>query len=104
MKKFTAILIIPVDDFDDGRKMVELVSGSTVKVKFGSGCEWGSCGKVRDVLARELGLEDVEKGKIDIYPISDFMTLCNDQDFNIENSWVGNINVEVETVKTKKTK
>lgn len=102
MKKFTAILIIPVNDFTDGRKMVETVSGSTVKVKFGSGCEWGSCGKVRDVLARELGLEDVEKGKIDVYPISDFMDLINNQEFDEGDSWVGNINVEVETVKTKK--
>jgi hypothetical protein len=99
MKRFTAVLIIPVDDFDNGRKMAERVGGSTIKVKFGSGCEFGSCSKVHDKIAKELKLDDVEKGLISVQPIDDFMGLCNNQEFDIEGSWVGYINVEVQTDK-----
>lgn len=32
--------------------------------------------------------------QISVYELTDFMDLCNNQDFDIENSWVGYINIK----------
>jgi len=100
MKKFTAILVLSVDNVDSGREMVENIENTLIKVDFGSGCESGACGLARDIIAKKMGLDEDSFNEVRVLPISDFMDLCNNEEFEESGSWIGYVTIEV-TAKDK---
>ena len=68
----TVVILISVDDFTDGRKIAENIENMLFNT-----CD--------DILRKAREKED---GFVAIYPISDFMDACNNQEIELENFWV----------------
>ena len=79
------ILILNIDDYINGRRIVERLENSNFKneldfqKRFKKEC-------------KNLG-EHSTKYPYLLHLPTDFMDLCNDQQFDIENSWVGFVNI-----------
>ena len=68
----TVVILISVDDFTNGRKISENIENTLFNT-------WD------DILRKAREKED---GFVAIYPISDFMDACNNQEIELENFWV----------------
>lgn len=69
----TYIVLYPVNHKKDGRPLLESIEGQVF-----------------------ISLEAVKNvyKEIQVYTLSEFMDLCNDQELILDNFWVGYINVE----------
>lgn len=72
------VVLISVDEFTNGRKIAENIENQEFKTP-------------DDVLSK---IREEENGYVAIYPISDFMDACNDQEIELEGVWVSYVHVE----------
>lgn len=72
------VVLISVDDFTNGRKIAELIENQEFKTP-------------DDVLSK---VREEENGSVAIYPISDFMDACNNQEIELEGVWVSYVYTE----------
>lgn len=68
----TVVILISVDDFTDGRKIAENIENMLFNTP-------------DDILRR---VREKEDGFVAIYPITDFMDACNNQEIELEGVWV----------------
>lgn len=78
MKKHLMVVLIQVDDFPNGRKTAENIQSQNFKT-------------TNDVLSK---VREEGDGYVAIYPISDFMDACNNQEIELEGVWVSYVYVE----------
>ncbi len=68
----TVIVLISVDDFSDGRKIAENIENILFNTP-------------DDILRK---VREKEDGFVAVYPITDFMDACNNQEIELEGVWV----------------
>ena len=68
----TVVVLISVDDFTNGRKIAEEIENILFNAP-------------EDIIRKA---KEKENGFVAVYPITDFMDACNDQDINLENFWI----------------
>jgi hypothetical protein len=68
----TVVILISVDDFSNGRKIAENIENTLFNTP-------------DDILRKVRKGED---GFVAIYPITDFMDACNNQEIELEGVWV----------------
>lgn len=68
----TVVILISVDDFTDGRKISENIENMLFNTP-------------DDILRK---VREKEDGFVAIYPITDFMDACNNQEIELEGVWV----------------
>jgi len=68
----TVIVLISMSDFTNGRKISENIENTL----------FNTC---NDILRKA---REKENGFVAIYPISDFIDACNNQEIELENFWV----------------
>jgi len=68
----TVVILISVDDFTDGRKIAENIENILFNTP-------------DDILRK---VREKEDGFVAIYPITDFMDACNNQEIDLEGVWV----------------
>ncbi len=68
----TVVILISVDDFTDGRKIAENIENMLFNTP-------------DDILRR---VREKEDGFVAIYPITDFMDACNNQEIELEGVWI----------------
>jgi len=73
----TVIILISVDDFTNGRKIAESVENILFNTP-------------EDILRKVRAEED---GFVAIYPITDFMDACNNQEIELEGMWISHAKV-----------
>jgi len=73
----TVIILISVVDFTDGRKIAESVENILFNTP-------------EDILRKVRAEQD---GFVAIYPITDFMDACNNQEIELEGVWVSHAQV-----------
>lgn len=73
----TVIILISVDDFTDGRKIAEEIENILFNTP-------------EDILRKVRAEQD---GFVAIYPITDFMDACNNQEIELEGVWVSHAQV-----------
>jgi hypothetical protein len=79
----TFIVLIPVNDYDNGKTVAENIQGKTFKK-----------GTLRDkVMFKLKSSEGEEDNGISILTLADFMSYCNEND-GMLNEWVASVNVE----------
>jgi hypothetical protein len=66
------VVLISVSDFTDGRKIAERIENTL----------FNTCDDIRRTI------KENENGLVSIYPISDFMDLCNNEEINLGEFWV----------------
>lgn len=83
----TVMVAIPVDPYHNARKVCELIQDQVYQ----------SYKDLRDYLDKELGVdyEDETTDKPVFYNLNDFMDECNDQLFNLENYFIGYVQIVV---------
>ena len=81
------MVAIPVDPYHNARKVCELIQDQVYQ----------SYKDLRDYLDKELGVdyEDETTDKPVFYNLNDFMDECNDQLFNLENYFIGYVQIVV---------
>lgn len=83
MKKHLMVVLISVDDFTDGRKIAESIQDQDFKDP-----------NAVLLAVRENKHAYGEDGHVAIYPISDFMDACNNQEVELEGVWVSYVHIE----------
>ena len=73
----TVIILISVDDFTDGRKIAESIENILFNTP--------------DDILRKVRAE--EDGFVAIYPITDFMDACNNQEIELGGMWISHAKV-----------
>lgn len=68
----TVVILISVDDFSNGRKIAENIENVLFNTP-------------DDILRK---VREKEDGFVAIYPITDFMDACNNQEIELEGVWV----------------
>jgi hypothetical protein len=68
----TVVILISVDDFSNGRKIAENIENTLFNTP-------------DDILRK---VREKEDGFVAIYPITDFMDACNNQEIELEGVWV----------------
>jgi len=68
----TVIVLISVDDFSDGRKIAENIENILFNTP-------------DDILRK---VREKEDGFVAVYPITDFMDACNNQEIELDGVWV----------------
>lgn len=68
----TVVILISVDDFTNGRKIAENIENMLFNTP-------------DDILRK---VREEEDGFVAIYPITDFMDACNNQEIELEGVWV----------------
>lgn len=84
MKKHLMVVLISVDDFLGGRKIAERIENQ----------EFKNPAEVLSEIKKLEGKKQGEYGYVAIYPISDFMDACNNQEIELEGVWVSYVYVE----------
>jgi len=78
-EKKLAVVVISVDDFTNGRKAANNIENMTFK-------------KATDVskeILKHTQLEnDNKQFGIELYPMTEFMELCNNQELDLEHNWI----------------
>lgn len=82
----TMILTIDVDAFSDGRKVAERIEDQ----------KFDSYGEFIKELDSELGSEadKRDESNVQLWTLTDFMDVCNDQEMNLENVWIGYVHIK----------
>ena len=73
----TQIVLIPVDNESDGRKIAERIESQ----------KYSSISEILEEFPEE------ERESIIIHELTDFMDLCNNQELNLESVWVSYVNL-----------
>lgn len=68
----TVVILISVDDFSNGRKIAENIENILFNTP-------------EDILRK---VKEEEDGFVAVYPITDFMDACNNQEIQLEGFWV----------------
>ena len=68
----TVVILISVDDFTDGRKIAENIENMLFNTP-------------DDILRK---VREKEDGFVAIYPITDFMDACNNQEIELDGVWI----------------
>ena len=87
--KNTYILTLRVDDFEDGRNIIEGVNGMNFTV--GVHLDKGDQLEIKRAVDNQLGLND-DNG-VSVYAVDEFVETFNDQFISDENHWLGHVTV-----------
>lgn len=81
-KKTLMVVVIDVDGFTNGRKACNNIENMTFK-------------KTDDVIKELLKYTSIsgKEGYVSMYELTDFMELCNDQQINLEGSWISYVHL-----------
>jgi hypothetical protein len=66
------VVLISVSDFTDGRKIAERIENTL----------FNTCDDIRRTI------KENENGLVEIYPITEFMDSCNNEEINLGEFWV----------------
>jgi hypothetical protein len=80
----TMILVIDVEPFCDGRKVCERLQNQ----KFDSYTDFLTAVK------SELDSEIEDETSVQLWTLSDFMDVCNDEEMNLINVWIGYVQIK----------
>lgn len=80
----TMILVIDVDPFRNGRQVCERLENQ----KFDSQTD------LLTAVKSELDSEIEDETNVQLWTLSDFMDVCNDQEMNLENVWIGYVHIK----------
>ncbi len=88
MKTKTFITLFNVDHFSDARKFAESIENEHFEVQNLSNCETVSAYNIREEIIKRLELTDEDKNFIEVYPITDFMDGLNNQEINVDETFM----------------
>ena len=84
----TAIVLLSVNDFSDGRKIAERLEGQTFKTPDAV---------LKGIKKEAKGLSDNPKGDVFVFPLTDFIDACNNQEIELEAFWTTTVNIDIES-------
>lgn len=92
-KNVTYILVV-FASATNARAFCEFIQNNNYSVEFGSGCEYGAGRKVLEGII-DTNTFGINKDKVDMLPISDFMDEYNNDSLMSSDTYMTYVNVEI---------